>query len=156
MLKNTTDHNTTHRKFVSDVIETEIVWVLEDDDGCANLDSDTYETKTGEPEIVLCYWSDAKSARLCSREHWPNHTVGEIPLSDFMENWCVGMQSDGVIAGTNFDSKLNGTEILPLDLLLDLFEALNRNNKEISFEHYPSQDAFKQLALGIKNDAGVE
>ena len=69
-----------------------------------------------------------------------------------MENWCVGMQSDGVIAGTNFDPELLGTEIQPLDLLLELFEELRKNGKEMLFEHYPSQAEFEQIALGIKTD----
>ena len=153
MLKNAIDQKTKHRKFVADVVENGIVWVLEDDEGCANVDSNTYETATGEPEIVLCYWSNEKMARVCSRKHWPDHEVGEIALSDFMENWCVGMQSDGVIAGTNFDHQLYGTEILPLDLLLELFEELRSNGKELSFEHYPSQAEFEKVALSIKTES---
>ena len=146
------EQDVSHRKFVTDVVATGIVWTLEDDEGCANIDSETYETEAGEPEIVLCYWSDEKGARASSKKHWPDHDVGEITLSDFMENWCVGMQSDGVIAGTNFDPELLGTEIQPLDLLLELFEELRKNGKEMLFEHYPSQAEFEQIALGIKTD----
>ena len=153
MSETTEEQNASHRKFVTGVVATGIVWTLEDDEGCANIDSETYETEEGEPEIVLCYWSDEKGARAASEKHWPDHDVGEITLSDFMENWCVGMQSDGVIAGTNFDPELLGTEILPLDLLLELFKALKKANKEMSFEQYPSQGAFEDVALGIKAES---
>ncbi len=153
MSNNTIDQDVTYRKFIADVVKTETVWVLEDDEGCANIDSNSYETETGEPEIVLCYWSDEKLARACSKEHWPDHKVDEIPLSDFIENWCVGMQSDGVIAGTDFDCELLGAEAHPLDLLLELFKELRKSDKEMNFEHYPSQDAFEQIALGIKTES---
>ena len=146
------DQNASHQRFITDVVESGIVWTLEDDEGCANIDSETHETETGEPEIVLCYWSDKKVARDCAKAQWPDHDLGEIALSDFMENWCVGMQSDGVIAGMNFDAELLGTEILPLDLLLELFEELRRKNKDLSFEHYPSQTEFEKVALSIKTE----
>jgi len=70
-------------------------------------------------------------------------------LNTFMENWLAGMDSDGAIAGTNFDWNLFGFEAVPLKLLIELFDAIKAAEKTLNFSKYESQDEFEGIAREI-------
>jgi len=57
-------------------------------------------------------------------------------LSEFIENWCIGLYNDGQMIGTNFDQNMFGFEVDPLDLIIDLSKELKNQEKEIKFEKY--------------------
>ena len=146
MLKNSVDIQKQHRRFVVNIVKTGIVWALQSKEGCASSFSNKYENENGDPENIICFWSDKKRAHVCQRKNWPNYTVKDIPLSIFMENWLIGMDQDGSIAGTNFDWNMFGFEALPLNLLLEIFDEMNSLNKTQTFSKYNDQKEFELAA----------
>lgn len=48
------------------------------------------------------------------------------------------MNNDGLLAGIDFNADLNGSEIEPLELALELVKELKSGNKTIAFETYDS------------------
>jgi len=122
--------------FVKAVCKSKIVYGLESEEGVAISDSVDYDDENGEPVEVICFWSEEALAESCITEGWANYQVVETPLAEFMENWCIEMNNDGLLAGLNFDAELSGLEIEPLELLLELIKELKSSNKTIAFETY--------------------
>jgi hypothetical protein len=75
-----------------------------------------------------------------------------MPLSDFIENYLVGMHSDGLVVGTNWDANMFGKEIEPLDLALEIAELLisKRKNLELlKFKNINDYHLQVKRALGV-------
>lgn len=143
------DNNTLKLKlntFVKAICKSKIVYGLESEDGFAVLDSMDYDDENGEPVEVICFWSDEALAAASAKEAWANYQVVEIPLAEFMENWCIEMNNDGLLAGIDFNEDLTGSEVEPLELAMELIKELKSGNKTIAFETYNSlADLEKQI-----------
>lgn len=124
--------------FVKTVCKSKIVYGLESEEGFAVSNSVDYDDENGEPVEVICFWSDEALADSCRKEDWANYQAVEIPLAEFMENWCIEMNNDGLLAGVDFDEALSGLEIEPLELIMELIKELKSGNKSITFETYTS------------------
>lgn len=131
-----------YRQFVQKVVETETVWGLTKDDTWATSSSNEYE----EVEVIL-FWSDEKGATACSEDEWDSYNAESITLVEFLENWCVGMYSDALLVGPNWNSDLTGKEVEPLNIALDIIEELKAKNKTIEFTQYDSQQEFEEQII---------
>jgi hypothetical protein len=135
------DDNTLKLKldtFVKALCKSKIVYGLESEEGFAISGSMDYDDENGEPVEVICFWSEEALAASCKKEDWADYQVVEIPLAEFMENWCIEMNNDGLLAGIDFDEDLSGLEIEPLELVMALIKELKSSNKTIAFETYAS------------------
>ena len=72
--------------------------------------SSPYEDENEEAVSIICFWAEKARAKSCTKDGWQNYELTEIPLSEFMENWCVGMENDGLLVGTAFDQNMFGYE----------------------------------------------
>jgi hypothetical protein len=133
MLKNHIDVRLKHEKFTKRVCETNIVYGLESEEGFATSSSNDFEDEDGEPIGIICFWSEKALANSCIKNGWEEYKLTEISLSEFIENWCIGMDNDELLVGTNFDQNMFGFEIDPFDLILELVEELKTNKKELEF-----------------------
>lgn len=129
-----------HEEFVRKVCETNIIYGLESDEGFATSSSNEFDDENGEPIEMICFWSHKKQATSCIKNNWAEYAVAEMPLSEFIENWCIGMNNDGLIIGTNFDENMSGFEIEPLELILELVKELRINKSDISFLEFDNLD----------------
>jgi hypothetical protein len=135
MFKNHIDVKLKHKKFIKKVCETKIVYSLENEDGIATSSSNDLEDENGEPIGILCFWG--------VKDGWKTYEVLEINLVDFMENWCVGIDNDGLLIGTNFDQNMFGFEIEGYDLILELIDELKTNNTKLDFQKFQSLEDFE-------------
>lgn len=135
-----------HKNFVKKVSENEIVYALKNDCGYATSSSNEIEDEDGNPVEIICFWSDKAIAKSCIKNEWSEYEIDELNLSEFLENWCVGMSNDGLIVGTNFDQNLFGYEVEPLELILEIITALNLQNKQIKLKKF---DDIKDLETQI-------
>ncbi len=85
---------------------------------------------------MICFWSEKALAQACAQKDWKDYHPTEIPLAEFLENWCVGMYTDGLLIGTNFDQNLFGYESDPLDLVLELATELKAKGKNLDFQKF--------------------
>lgn len=129
-----------HEKFIEKVCATEKVWTLEKDNGYATATSIHYEDDNDEPVEVLCFWSEKDLAELCAKEDWEGFKPVEIGLAEFIENWCIGMANDLILAGSDFDQELFGHETDPLELILQLNDALLVQKKELNLQNHKSMN----------------
>ncbi|AZB11115.1 DUF2750 domain-containing protein [Chryseobacterium sp. G0162] len=120
-----------YKDFIKKVIETEVVYGLKDDKGYATSYSNDLEYDDGEPVQIICFWSDVARAKSCVDKEWNRYEASSIPLNEFLENWCLGMNSDGLLVGVNFDINLFGYEAEPLELALAIIEELTKKNKSV-------------------------
>lgn len=143
MHKNHIDIRLNHEKFIAKVCETHIVYALESEDGFATSSSNELEDEDGEPVGIICFWSEKSGANACAKNDWDNFKPVEIDLTDFMENWCIGIDNDGLLIGTNFDQNLFGYEIEGYELILELIKKLGQSNNSLSFEKFKDLEDFK-------------
>ncbi|TYA84239.1 DUF2750 domain-containing protein [Seonamhaeicola marinus] len=129
-----------HKKFIKTVCETEVVYGLKNKKGYVTSSSVHYEDENGDPVGMICFWAEKARAKSCINDGWKKYKVEEIPLSDFMENWCVGMENDGLLIGTQFDQNLFGHEVEPLDLILELTSELKSMEKDLNFKKFNGID----------------
>lgn len=125
-----------HQNFIKTICETKIVYGLKDDKGYATSYSNDLEYEDGEPVQIICFWSDAARAKSCIENEWNQYEASPIPLNEFLENWCLGMNSDGLIVGTNFDKNLFGYEAEPLELALEIIEELKKAEKSMTLRKF--------------------
>ncbi len=125
-----------HKKFITTVCESEIVYGLKSTEGFATSSSVHFEDDRGNPIGIICFWAEKPIAKLCIKNEWRNYKVCEIPLPDFIENWCIGMENDGLLIGTEFDQNMFGFEAEPLELILELLAKLKTLGKEIILKKF--------------------
>ena len=127
-----------HLNFIKKICNTNIVYALENDDGFATSWSDEFEDEYGDPAGIICFWAEEARAKSCIADEWNDYHLKEIKLPDFVENWCIGMHNDGMIAGTSFDKNLFGYEMEPLGLILEIANELKKQNLKMSLRKFSS------------------
>lgn len=127
-------------RFIKKVCESEVVWALENEDGYATSSSNELEDEDGNPIGLICFWADKARAKSCIIDDWLEYKCVEVDLCDFIENWCIGMSNDGLLIGSDFDSNLFGSEIDPLDMIIEIGKELNIQNKQIKLSKYKQLD----------------
>jgi hypothetical protein len=120
-----------HLKFLKTVSDSEIVFGLKSKNGFANSSSTQYKDDKGNPIGMICFWAEEVRAKSCIKDEWKKYNVTEIPLTDFIENWCVGMANDELLIGTQFDQNLFGYEVEPLELIIELIDELKSIEKDL-------------------------
>ena len=147
MLQNSSAVEYKHQKFVERIIETQTVWALKSEEGYATSESNEYEDVE-----VIPFWSDKAYANALAKDEWESFEPSSMSLSEFLENWLVGMSNDGMIVGTNWDQNLFGKEIEPLDLALEISTILIKEGTKIDLEKFKDiNDYHNQVrkALGL-------
>ncbi|WP_027394246.1 DUF2750 domain-containing protein [Aquimarina latercula] len=146
MFQNSITLKNRHLKFIKTVSENEKVYGLKSKNGFATSSSTQYEDDYGKPIGMICFWSEKVQAKSCAKDEWKKYNVTEIPLVEFIENWCIGMANDELLIGTQFDQNLFGYEVEPLDLILELTTELKLNGKDLNFRKFSGiSDIEKQV-----------
>ncbi len=126
-----------YQQFIERVAATKLVWALMSKQGWANSHAQ-HDEEVG----VVPFWADRALAKVCARDDWRSFVPTEIPLADFLENWCVGMAENGTLAGINWNATMIGKEIDTLNVALDILNRLKAINSAITFKNYGSLDDF--------------
>ncbi len=101
-----------YEQFVRQVAETGLVWGLESGSlGWAH----SVSAESEEIDVIL-FWSNREDAALHQKEDWAAHVPVLIEFDDFIDGWLQGMDSDGVLAGPNWNSSLSGIEVSAKEL----------------------------------------
>src|SRR5215204_2417441 len=90
MLQDTSIIENKHKKFVERIVEFEIVWALQSDEGFAASESNDFDDAE-----VIPFWSDKAYAKAVAKAGWQHYIPEPMSLSDFIENNLVGMHNDG-------------------------------------------------------------
>ncbi len=125
-----------HKRFIKKICESEIAYGLENQEGFATSSSVHFEDEEGEPVEIFCFWAEKSLAKSCLKDGWADYEISEVSLSDFLENWCVGMDNDGLLVGTEFDRNMFGFETEPLDLILDVCSELKSMEKNLELQKF--------------------
>ncbi len=125
-----------HKRFIKTVCESEIIYVLKSNKGFATSSSTQYDDDDGNSIGVICFWAESSLAKSCIKDEWKKYKVMEISITDFIENWCIGMENDNLLVGTEFDQNMFGFEAEPLELILDLITELKSLNKVLNLRKF--------------------
>ena len=137
MLQDSATIETKYRLFIERTAAFKLVWGLQDKGGWANSNANDDE----ETDLIP-FWSDRAYAKACARDEWAHYSPVSIPLAEFLENWCVGMADDKILAGINWDANMFGKESAALSVALDILNQLNSIGSTIKFTKYKSIDEF--------------
>ena len=152
MIQNHITVKNRHLKFVKTVCESEIVYALKNKKGYATSTSVHYEDEDGNPIGMICFWAEKVRAKSCIKDGWKKYQVVEIKLSEFMENFCVGMENDGLLIGTQFDQNMFGFESEPLDLIIELITELKTLEKNLNFNKYNGIEDLERQTKSVMNE----
>ena len=100
-------------RLIIESLEQGCIWALRDeDDNWAIVESEI------NPEIgVIPFWSNQElAAQLCNGD-WAVYKPVAIAMEEFLDDWLTGMHEDGLRAGLNWYTVLEGQDLEPLDLL---------------------------------------
>ncbi|RYY41737.1 MAG: DUF2750 domain-containing protein [Chitinophagaceae bacterium] len=135
-----------HNLFITQATENGVVWALRSSEGYAVSPSNDYD----ESEVIP-FWSHAEGARALATDEWGAYEVTELPLAEFLETWMLGMQSEDLLVGTNWDAELAGTELEPIELAYEITGKLLETGKDLQLEHFDSLQHFHdQLKQAIE------
>ena len=140
-----------HKRFVEKVCETGIIYTLKNEEGYVSAPCNLMEDDEGQPFDKMCFWSDSDLAARCITEEWQECVMDSIPLAVFIENWCVGMSSERLIAGTEASVEGIGFEIDPLELVLQLAEQLALNRQQVILHKFADLDDLVQQIREIQS-----
>ena len=132
-----------YKNFIEKIVASKLVWGLQNKNGWAN----SYSNDSEEVDVIP-FWEDRFYAKSCAVDGWKGYAAVSIPLSDFLENWCVGMIEENILAGINWDAKMIGQEVAASKLAIDILDRLKAIDSAIEFMEYDSID---ELAGKIKS-----
>ena len=138
--------------FIREVVAIGIVYCLRDTQSeyVAACTSNQFVTQDDEEQVgVFAFWSDKEKALACQKEEWGEYTVSEIPLAEFMEDWCLNMFQEDIVAGINFSEDLYGHEESPMELLKNLIAEVEANEVVLSFNGFTSLEDLKEYVKEI-------
>ncbi|MFZ4928846.1 DUF2750 domain-containing protein [Chryseobacterium sp. Mn2064] len=141
-----------YKSFIKQICEIQTLFALKDETGYATSYSNEIEYEDGEPAQILCFWSDAARAKSCVEQEWNHYEVSSVPLAEFVENWCLGMNSDGLIVGADFDSNLFGYEAEPLEVILDIITELKNTGKTLELRKFKNMDDLEKQVKEVLED----
>lgn len=143
-MQENTDGNmeASYRKFIQRIVQSDSVWGLTQDDTWATSSSAEYE----DAEVIL-FWSDTEGAKTCAEDDWKEYKPESITLTEFLENWCVGMYGDQLLLGPDWDGNLSGREMEPLVVALDVVNELKHQGKSLTFTQYDSLEEFESQVI---------
>ena len=102
--------------FIAEIKQTGQVWGLcTDEDDWAVCASSAYEDTD-----VMPFWSNEAAAKTQCVGEWAVFHPQAIPLDEFINDWLPGMHEDDVLVGPNWDENLEGLEVEPADVALEL------------------------------------
>lgn len=153
MVTNALDIDEKLSTFVREVVDNEMVFTLtnkETNESALCLSTD-FSDDEGQDCHVMCFWSSEQLAKACQREEWQDFEVEGIDLSEFLENWCLGMAMDQVIPGLDFDQELLGQEEEAVQLAILILSELERQQKELPLEKSASVAEYKSQLESLLN-----
>lgn len=149
MQKDSTEIQAKHNTFVKKIVETKVVYSLENEEGFATSYSNEYEHEDGEPVEIICFWSEKADAEACAKDNWEGYTVAQLQLEEFVEEWCSGMYEDNLLVGTEFDSNMFGQETEPLELILQIVNEAEKAGVALEFEKYESTTELREIVKDL-------
>ncbi len=131
--------DTQYQQFIANVIASDEVWGLEGDEGLAISSS-----SSNDEQDVIPFWSSEALAQAVAADDWAGFKPSSMSLVDFLENWLSGMHNDEILAGTDWDASLEGKEVEPLQLALDLANAAEAAGLDLEFANYENLAEFRK------------
>ncbi len=113
------DLDANYEQFIVEALEQGCVWGLESKDGWALCPVD------GNEEIaVMPLWSQPEYAEVHVAGEWEHYRVVPISVEELLDDWLPGMHEDVTLVGPNWNAKLEGGDLEPLDILEDFDDVL--------------------------------
>ncbi len=127
-------------QFVTECVATQQIWGLKSELGWTVAVSNQFENAQ-----VYVFWSSKQAAERCAKEEWEDYKPATISLSEFLEDWCVGIFEENSLIGVQWDYDLCGEETESMELAQQLIQEIKRNNCKINFSKYPTVQALSNL-----------
>ena len=130
MIKLTSDLDANYQRFIEHILESGQVWGLQSDDGWVVVDSTEFEDSE-----VMPFWSEEAYAKSHCVGEWDNFRPVAMDLDEFVEEWLVGMAEDGILVGPNWNDDLEGLEVEPDEVALQLTGEPDESDEESVTHH---------------------
>ncbi len=109
------------KKFIDEILETNVVYCLVEEDGVLMSTSHDFHDDEGNPAPLVPFWS--KSFIPYARKWGEGAEVDELSLETFVKGSLRNMNEDGIIVGVNWNQKGFGYECEAYSILENLAKA---------------------------------
>ncbi len=127
-----------HAQFLTEVVEHGKVWGLKVEENWAVSKSDSFKDAE-----VLLFWGTENAAKICAEDDWNDYVPSSVDLYEFLENWLPGMYDEGIAVGTNWTKELEGLEMDPVSLALEIIDEIKASNIKYIPHGYDSLSEFE-------------
>ena len=127
-------------KFVEQAVASAQVWGLKNDLGWTVAMSNQYDDVQ-----AYVFWTTQQLALACAKEEWETYKPTAIPLSEFLEDWCIGVFDENSLIGVEWTFDMCGSESEPMELAQAIVQELRKTNSAITFTKYKSLQALANL-----------
>lgn len=124
--------------FINQIIAKGEVYALTLEDGYAMSLSNFFVNDDDEQIELFCFWSQKEFAKSCILNEWSDYKLSSVPLSVFLEDWCIGTSNENYGMGLDFDESLTGEEVDSLELLIEICKILKKEQVKIKYEKFKS------------------
>lgn len=138
------------KAFIEQILANQKVYLLTSAEGFATSLSEEFEYEDGSNLEVICFWSSEENAQKAKQNQWVNHTIEALDVNVFLEEWLFGMIEEVALAGIDFDADLQGLEISPLDLIIEIAHYIKTSNAPYQALHCKNAGEIMRVALEIK------
>ena len=132
------------KNFAKSVISNNLIWGLASSKGFIKANSVEYEDTQ-----VIPFWSNEDDAALAINKGWENYKPASMPVSEFLENWLVGMYNEGMLVGINWSNNSPKVELEPLELALEIANQLIEQGKELKLTKYNDVEHYQEQVKNI-------
>lgn len=137
--------------FLHKIIAQGQIWGLSSEEGWATSVSNEYE----ETE-VLPFWTSEENAKQLAQDEWARFTPKSITISEFLENWLIGMHNDEILVGLEWNEDLQGHEFEPMELALEIIAQLKSQGKQLEFVKFENLEDMEQQIQWAISEEGDE
>lgn len=143
---------TQYQTFITDAVKNGVVWMLESGESVGVSTSNEFFDEDGDEAGVVLFWSKEGDAKQVSIEDWSDYKAVAVDLDVFLEFSVIKISNEDMLMGINWDAKMTGKEIHPVELALDIIKELEATGKPIALKHHKDLAAYKEVTQSVADE----
>ena len=143
---------TRYKDFITQVVETGIVWILDNDEGIAVSTSNEFYDEEGEESGIVLFWSTETDAKNVAVKEWSDYKPEAVDLDVFLEFSIVKISNEDMLMGINWTPAMEGKEIHPVEIALEIIKELEATGKTVEFKHHKDLAEYKEVTTRVAEE----
>lgn len=149
MLKEAAEQEARYDAFVTEIVESGKVWMLDDGEGVAVSTSNEFFDENGDETGVALFWSKEAEAKKVAIEDWSAYKAVAIDLDVFLEFSVITISNEDMLMGINWNPNMSGRELHPIEVAMEVIAELEEQGKDVAFKNHKDLEEYKEVTSGV-------